>query len=206
MVRFNGWPRRLVAAACLLAALVSAVQAHRSPRHAAIGTAVVVAARDLAVGTTLTSADVQLSLWPSQLAPRHRLATTRSAVGRRLSSPLTGGEPVTLTRLVGSELTAGLDADHVACSVTTATDVGALIHPGDRIDLLAAAADDPLAVAPGAPARVIARDVQVLAVLSVARQDASEGTTLIVATTRTSALELAGIAASRLLAVLGRSP
>jgi Flp pilus assembly protein CpaB len=169
--------------------------------------AVVVAARDLPIGTTLTAEDVRTARWPAALAPRRGFAVSRLAVGRRLAAPLARGEPVTLTRVVGRELTAGLDADHVACAVATSGDVSVLVHAGDRVDLLAAPPADPLTSSSSAAATVVARDVQVLAVLPAQPSDASStGSELIVSTTRTSALVLAGLSGSRVLAVVGPSP
>lgn len=205
LIRLNGWPRRIVALCCLLGALVSALHPHRTPASRA-ATAVVVAARNLPIGTVLDSADVRLARWPATYVPRRALVTTRAALGRRLSTPLAGGEPVTLSRIVGTGLTAGLAADMVASTVETATDLSALVHAGDRVDLLVAPADDPASVPSAAPASVVARDAQVLAVFAQAQPDAGNSSTLVVATSRSSALLLAAVSGSRILAVLGPSP
>lgn len=205
LIRANGWPRRIVALCCLFGALVSAVHPHGKAAPRA-GTAVVVAARDLPIGTVLGGADVRLAQWPAAFAPPRALDSIRAALGRRLSTPLAHGEPVTATRIVGSGLTAGLAADVVASTVATATDLTALVHPGDRVDLLVAPADDPALPPSAAPASVVARDAQVLAVEPRSQQDVGSGSTLIVATSRSSALILAAVSGSRILAVLGRSP
>lgn len=205
LIRFNGWPRRVTALVCLLAAFASEVHGHVGTRTDR-GAAVVVAARDLPIGTTLGPDDVRVTRWPPGLAPSQALTTAQAASGRRLSTPLAKGEPVTLTRVVGSELTAGLGADQVASTVATAADVSALVHPGDRVDLLAAPADGSETNASGLPASVVARDARVLAVLARTAEDATTGTTLIVATSRSNALVLASASGSRILAVLGRSP
>lgn len=204
LIRVSGWPRRLAALCCLVAAVVSALHRHHSPPPT--GIAIVVAARDLPIGTTLGSSDVRLARWPSELAPRRAVVSPAAAVGRRLSTPLARGEPVTLTRVVGRELTAGLSPDVVASTVDTATDLSALVHPGDRVDLIAAPADDLAGAGSGTPASVVARDAAVLAVLTPSERDAGSGSTLIVATSRGSALVLATVSGSRILAVLGRSP
>lgn len=212
LARLNGWPRRLIAIACLLLAGVSALSG-RVHRQTGLGVAVVVTARDLAVGARLAAGDLRMAQWPRQFVPPRAITTVDAAVGRRLAAALGRGEVITGTRLVGRDLATGLAADQVASTVIVSGNAGAMVHAGDRIELLPAPPNDPI-TDESTPSRVpitassalIISDVQVLAVLDDAPSNDATAATLIVATTHAKALVLAGLVGSRVLAVLARSP
>jgi Flp pilus assembly protein CpaB len=154
----------------LLLAAGSALGAS-SKGHAAAGHTmpVVVAARSLPAGHSLTRRDVTVQRWPAHLRPAAARGDPAALTGRRLAGPVDRGEPITSSRLLGSDLTAGLAPGIVAAAVSLgdphATD---LVRPGDRVDLLAADRPaDPLTAAP--PTRpavaVLAAGALVLAVL-----------------------------------------
>lgn len=82
------------AAALLLAAGVLALAGQRT---APPGTLVVTAARDLAIGTALTSSDIGTA---HLTGPPDGLVTTAQAVGAVLSGPVRRGEVLTDARLV----------------------------------------------------------------------------------------------------------
>lgn len=167
---------------------------------------VLVAARDLPAGHLLARADLTVRSWPQVLPADAVLAALPAAVGERLASPLRRGEPVTTTRLMSGDLTAGLPAGTVAVSLPLAAgSATGLVRAGDEVDLVAltlagAVAPDPLvaaaassaATAPGAD--VVAHRVTVLAVLP---DTAGAGVRLIVATPRPLAVRLAGLTATR---------
>jgi Flp pilus assembly protein CpaB len=135
--------RRLVSA--LLAALAVAVSLRVLAPPPVPTVAVVVAARDLGMGTPLSPADVLSRPLPAAVVPDGVLASVDSVVGRMLAGPVRRGEPLTDARLVGPSLLAraGLGPGVVATPVRLADPgTAALLRPGDRVDLYAVATPD----------------------------------------------------------------
>jgi len=107
--------------------------------------AVLVAARDLPAGRTLTSDDVRPGHWPADQAPRGRLT---AAAGRTLASPIRTGELVTDARVIGPGLLTGQAAGTVAMPVRLGDPAaGALVRAGDRVDVLVTSASSSEAAA-----------------------------------------------------------
>lgn len=209
----NRWPRRLAVVALLLLAGSSALTAHRpAGAEPAAGDPVLVSARTLAAGATIAARDIAVARWPAGVAPAQHLRSAAGVIGRRLAAPVTPGEPITPARLVGAELTTGLRAGVVASSVPVAPQVAGFVHPGDRIDLLAPpkrtdASATVTAGADGGPATLVARGVEVLAVLPL-DQPAPDAVAaaLVIGTDRPTALRLAGLQDRQLLAVVSDPP
>ena len=131
--------------------------------------------------------DVRVARWPRGLAPAHALTTARSAVGRRLQHAARRGEPVTLTRVVGTRTHRGArlrsgretvdDSDRCQCARAS--------RRSRRPARPRLQTDRRVGAERPRPAIVIARDVQVLAVLPhSSTRTAATGTHLIVATSR----------------------
>ena len=203
--RLGGWPRRLAALVCLAAALWSVVQDRRAP--STVTTSVVVAARDLAAGTLLGSADVQIAPWPSRLVPVAALRSLDHTVGTVIAAPMNKGEPVTAARLRGRGLTTGLPDGWVAITVVVDNAATAgLLRPGDRVDVLAAPPQETFdsdASVAGAAASVVAADVGVLAVLAPsADQTNTQSSSIVLGANRTVALQLAAVNARPLTITL----
>jgi pilus assembly protein CpaB len=159
----RGWPR-LVAPRRLLAALLvllAAVLALRPPPQARGEPTVpmLVAARDLAPGSSLRAGDVRVVDAPEPLRPEAALTAADQARGRMLAAPLARGEPLTPARLFGAEnsrLTSG-DPSAVAVPVRLADpEVSALLSPGARVDIVTTSPDDGSAVLLAAGATVVA--------------------------------------------------
>ncbi len=156
--------RRLAAAVLALGALVLAAKPtpteSRPEGPDTVG--VVVAARDLTAGTVLAAADLREAQLLPETAPAGVTDSVDELTGRPLAAPLRTGEPVTDVRLVGPGLTASLPAGRVAAPVRLADlAVAGLVHPGDRVDVLA--------TAPGATdAEVVAAGALVLAPVAAA--------------------------------------
>lgn len=214
LARLGGWPRRLLAAALLLAALAAEFSARppvpgpAPPTHASA--TVLAAVRDLAAGSVLGAQDVRTVRLPSDAVPAHALTGDPAVVaGRRLAGPVRRGEALTDVRLVGPGLAAGLAGSHsVAVPVRLADPASAvLLRPGSRVDLLAGPDADPDGAMPVAdrPAAVLAADVTVLAVVPV---DAGRigGPLLVVAASPATARRLAGAGARTGLTVALRPP
>lgn len=196
------WHRRLLAAGLAAAAVAFALSALKPPPPAQVS--VVVAARDLPGGTTLTGLDVAHRLWPTNAVPESALTITGSAVGRLLASAIRAGEPLTDVRLLGPALLGSLRSGQVAAPVRVADPTAVtLLHAGDLIDVLAANPGD--SVASGARAAVVAAAVRVIAV-PVPRDtaSASEGALVVLAVDDATALDLARASVNARLSVLLR--
>lgn len=128
---------RRVASALLLAAAV--FLAVRSPEGPSGERVVLVAARDLAPGSTLRPSDVQLRQWPSALVPAHALDSVEQATGKVLAGAASGGEPLTVPRFAGPELAKQANGrkDSVSVPIRLAdADVAALLGPGRLVDVV----------------------------------------------------------------------
>lgn len=212
----RGWPRRVLALACLLLAVVTALSARHEKPPIGADSAVLVAAHDLAAGARLSTADVRVQAWPATLRPPAARSRPAEVVGRRLAGPIRAGEAITSTRLAGSGLTLGLPASlqAVPVQITGAASLS-LVHVGDSIDLLAG---DALSADMRAPrsARVLAQRVRVLAVAvpppdgggsSYGADGGMDGGSLglIVAADRATALRIAAAADRPVLATVRAS-
>ncbi len=204
--------RRWIAAVLVAGAVAFGLDAVAPPPPP--GKQIVVAARELAPGTLLDSSDLRLADWPAVLAPDTAATAVTDVVGRTLAAGLSRGEAITSMRLVGPSLaSAVLESGRVATPVRLADPtVAALLHPGDRIDLVAAQAgsSDPVSggTAP-ADARVVAPGALVLSVVQPTQSGSAlvgSATTatglLVVAVSRTEALGLARAALLGPLSVL----
>lgn len=204
-----GLRRRLVVAALTGVAVVCGLTALRPAAGPTVR--VWAAARDLPGGEPLTGADVVVERLPAAAVPGDALRPTSQIVGRLLAAPVRRREPLTDVRLLSGDLLAGIGApDDVAVPVRVADGpaTAALVRPGDRVDVLAAA--DPEAPAPGRPTTV-ARGLPVLSVPVRVDDPAGAGATdggglVIVAATPEQATALAQAADQRLSVAVGRLP
>ncbi|MFC7404806.1 SAF domain-containing protein [Georgenia alba] len=159
--RFAWRYRHLLAAVCLAAAVAVALETLRpSPPPSE---PVVVVSRDLPAGTVLTQQDLAVRRLPADAYPPSVVRDVTAAAGRPLALGVAAGTAVLPTMLTGPGLGASAPPGTVVVPVPVADEATAqLARPGQRVDLVAAAAD-----ATGAPgdATVVARDVVVLAVL-----------------------------------------
>lgn len=174
------WPRparvtAVLALVCGLAAFglvqgyVARVEASRPELGAPVP--VVVAASDLARGTTLSADSLQVQQVPGEFAPPGALRDPGDAEGRVLVSPLAAGEPVTGTRLaapkagpVAALVPPGLRAFVVATDIPPEA-----VRAGDRVDVLATFGG-------GRPyTETVATGLEVLSVLGSGQTDALSG-------------------------------
>ncbi|MFR9805519.1 SAF domain-containing protein [Pseudonocardia sp. RS010] len=155
-----GWRRAVLVRRCLAGALGAvAVVLALSPADGQ-GAEVVVAARDLAPGSVVAPADLTVTTWPVELVPAGAVDAA-AAEGRVLAGALRAGEPVTDLRLAGNLLAAAATGipDAAAVPVRLADpDVVALLTPGVRVDVVAAAPE-------GGEPTVLADSAVVLTVL-----------------------------------------
>lgn len=187
--------RRALSAVLAATCLVTALRSIDPGTPATVE--VVVAARDLPGGAVLRAGDVGVARLPSGSVPVG--AVTTATTGRTLAGPMRRGEPLTDVRLVGSRLAGSLRPGLVATPVRLAdAGVGALIRTGDLVDVLAAPADP----AGRGTTTVAAAGVLVLAVPEPGSAGSpDDGALVLLATTRSEALALAGDATADRLSV-----
>jgi pilus assembly protein CpaB len=201
--RLNGWPRRVLAVCCLLLAAATALGARHSGEVGRTGHPVLVAARTLAAGTRLSSADVRLRTWPDEVRPTGAFSSAPAVAGRRLAGAVSTGEAITETRLSGPGLTAGLSPTLQALPVQVGGGAAGLLRPGEFVDLLVS---DPPEAADGASsaAHVLAEAVPVLAVTPTPSGADSFG--IVVAVDAATAVRIAAVSGRTLVATLRHPP
>jgi Flp pilus assembly protein CpaB len=204
-------PRRLVVAILVGIAVVCSLSALRPA--AAHTTAIWVAAHDLPGGTPIAAGDLRVERLPAVDVPAGALSGSTSVAGRLLAGPMRRGEPLTDVHILSAALLAATDQPD-AVAVPVRVDDGpaalALVHAGDRVDVLAVS--DGGGSVPGggsdpADAGSVVHDVRVLAT-PTRRDDASTGDTaglLIVEASHRQATALARAAAGYRLSVAVRS-
>lgn len=137
--------------------MASALEASATP--AAPTVPVLVAAHDLAPGTTLTDADLTTGSFRPGSVPQGTVSL-RDALGRRVLGPVRAGEPVTDVRLLDSALLARYPGASAVPVRLGDADAAALLRVGDRVTVLAAdpqASGPAVAVAEGAPVLALPR-------------------------------------------------
>ena len=167
---------------------------------------VVVAARDLAAGTALAAADLQVVSMPAAVVPAGASRRAAGLIGRVAAGAIRRGEALTDARVVGPGLAVGLrPAESAAVPVRLADpDTAALVRAGDRVDVLGTPVAPDGTQATGGETVQLASAVRVLAVL--ASRDPADGVVLVVATSQAAARTLAGAATRHRLAVNVRAP
>lgn len=133
----------ILAAAWILAGLLSwfvyatAVAPRTEPQKP-----VVVAARDMALGTKLTKDDVKPANLPERTVPKGAVVQVKDAVGRVLLAAVSTNEPILGNRLsepnasegIASTIDKGLRA--VSVQITDVSGVAGLIQPKSRVDVI----------------------------------------------------------------------
>jgi pilus assembly protein CpaB len=207
LARLAGWPRRALAGALLLTAVVVALHPHAptaQPGLQPVGTPVVVAARDIPAGTVLARPDLLAVSLPPDVVPAGTARDVPALVGRTIGGPVRRGEAVTDARLVGPGLATGLGPQESSATPVRLADAeaAALVRPGDRVDVLGTPVDR--TDASTADAVEVATGVRVLAVLR--GREAADGVVLVVASTPEAARRLVGAAGRNRLTVTVRPP
>ena len=203
----RGWPRALplrrIVAGILV--LIAAALAVRPPPQARGEPTVpmLVAARDLAPGTSLRAGDVRVVRAPESLRPAAALTGPGQVSGHVLAGAASRGEPVTRTRLVGREnsrLATG-DPDAVAVPVRLADpEVAALLNPGAHVDVVTVPPEG------GTGGVLLAADATVVTVRTDEPEGAVQpgtrpGRLVVIAVPRESATRLASVSLGQPVAV-----
>lgn len=179
--------------------------------------AVVVAIRDLPVGHRLTPQDLAVVEVPDAVLPEGVVADAGTLVDQVLSAPVSRGEAVAPSRLLGSAAFREPAPPGTSPMPVRLPDAAtaSLLAPGQRIDLLATRVmtDD---LGGAAPARRIATDVLVLAVVGLGERTGGlldtasaegQGPVVVLAVDEAQAVEVAGAAThSRLAFTVRQAP
>ncbi len=163
--RRGRWRRTLAArvvSALLAATALWLVASALLPKAPDPGVPVLVAARDVGLGETLSAADVRVDRRPEAYRPAASLTSADFAVGRVLSGPVMAGEVLTPARFRGVGALTGLAAGSLAVSVPVG-DVGlaASLRPADLVSVLVAGSGETVA----ASAPVLSTDLAATTVL-----------------------------------------
>jgi Flp pilus assembly protein CpaB len=184
--------RRLLAALLTGAAVLLAMRSVTAPPEPTVG--VVVAAHDLAAGTTVTGADLTTVEFRPGSEPDGVVA---DPTGGLVVSAVRRGEPLTDARLLGAPVVAG----HPGLVPTPVrlpdAAMAGLLRTGDRVDVLAA---DPQ----GGPTASVARGALVLAVPEVADDavaDALPGRLVVLGLEATEVTAVSGASVTHFLTV-----
>jgi Flp pilus assembly protein CpaB len=163
--------RRVAAGGLVVLAGLAALQSNPAGDWAEV----VVAARDLRPGSTLTADDVRLEKRLAATIPDGSQADVGPVVGSTLAGPTRRGEVLTDVRLLGSRLaesTAGPGARIVPLHLSDSALID-LVRVGDVVDVLAAPATDSSAGAQ-AVTKVVATDAVVVLVSAKQKVQAAD--------------------------------
>jgi pilus assembly protein CpaB len=128
---------------------------------------VVIAAQNIPVGTLLEERHLRTIAWPTHSAVPGSVANPKELVGRGVISPIGTNEPVTLTKVAGSEAGGGLPPiiptgmRAISVKVNEVIGVAGFVVPGTRVDVVVTVArakagdDEPMT-------RTVVSNVQVL--------------------------------------------
>jgi pilus assembly protein CpaB len=135
-----------VAAGGLAALLALRVLRSPTPSSAAeVGSAmasVAVAARDMNVGTLLTTEDVRLVQWPTNQIPAGYSMSAADVIGRGLLTPVSMNEPLLSSKLASPESGGGMPImippgkRAMAVRVDDVISVAGFVLPGNRVDVV----------------------------------------------------------------------
>jgi pilus assembly protein CpaB len=105
-------------------------------------TLIVMAARDMPLGSLLRKGDIKLAAIPSRQIPKGSVLQERDALDRVLLYPISTNEPVLISKLSAATSTEGVSSTiergyrAVSVQITDVTGVAGLIQPNSRVDVL----------------------------------------------------------------------
>jgi Flp pilus assembly protein CpaB len=159
---------------------------------------VVAAAHDLQPGHPLTTGDLTTVALPQDLVPAGAVTDVTAALGHAAAGAVRRGEPLTDVRLLGAVLVQGAGLVAVPLRLADPATL-ALLHAGDRVDVLAAPTS---AEGAATSAVTVAAGVRVLAVPERTDATADGGLVVVAATPATAARLAAAAVAARLSVTL----
>jgi pilus assembly protein CpaB len=144
---------------------------------------VVVAARELAVGTMLTAGDVKVVQWPADSQMGGAVASVDDAVGRGVVFKLAVNEPLTTAKLAARGAGAGLSPTippgmrAMAIRINDVAGVAGFIVPDSRVDVLVTMESPQRLGDRRRVAHVVVSNVQVLTAGNRSELDRADGKT-----------------------------
>lgn len=138
---------------------------------------IVVAAKNLELGTLITAADVKTASWLGPL-PKNVAVKPEGLIGRGVISALYEGEPILETRLAapgsGGGLAATIPQGMRACAVRVDEVVGVagFVIPGMRVDVLISGNPPGADAAAGSRVKTLLQNIQVLSAGANIQKDA----------------------------------
>jgi pilus assembly protein CpaB len=160
----------IVVAAAVVIATLATTAVYRAVQQIPVreveraGVPVVVAARNLPVGTSLSLADLRVATWPATNPVPGGFATPDEVLNRGLIADLVENEPVTTSKLAPTEAGAGLPPiiptgmRAISVQVNEVVGVAGFVTPGNRVDVVATLSKGDLNMS-----RVVVSNVKVLA-------------------------------------------
>src|SRR5690606_16818847 len=148
-----------------------------SSREARAGK-VVLAARNLTIGSTIGEADIKLIDWPGGVMPAGFLASAQEAIGRAVITPVAENEPLLTTKLSSKDGGAGLQVAirdgmrAMSVKVDEVVGVSGFVIPNTRVDLVLILEKNEELNRPMAVSRTFLQNLQVLASGQVTEPDA----------------------------------
>ena len=140
---------------------------------------VCVAAKDVAMGESLTRETVSTEEWPKDKVPTGTVTSLDDAEGRRAETKFFAGEPILDQKLFGKGESSGADAlipkgyRVVSVRVDAVSGGGGLLLPGSRVDLLVHMTRNPSLGMQETITRTILQDIKVFAVNDVVSLDST---------------------------------
>jgi pilus assembly protein CpaB len=138
---------------------------------------IMVAARDLPIGTLLQADDLKLVEWVGT-PPSYAVVKPRDAVGRGVIANIYAGEPIHPMRLAATGAGGGLAATiplgkrAVAVRVNDIVGVAGFVSPGMRVDLLASGTPPNASANLGTQTRTVLQNIEVLSAGQNIQKDA----------------------------------
>lgn len=143
------------------------------------GIPVVVAARNLPIGTSLSSADLRVASWPARSPVQGGFSSPDQLLSRGLVADMVENEPITPNKLAPTEAGAGLPPvipsgmRAISVQVNEVVGVAGFVTPGNRVDVVATLNRQK----ESSMSRVVVTNVKVLAAgTKVDQQRAQSGT------------------------------
>lgn len=185
--------RPLAALAAALAVLLTVQATRPAPEDTVTAW---VAARPLPGGAVLDEASLETREIPPRLLPADAVSDPAQVLGRPLASPVGVGETLTTLRVLGPDIAAAYPGSTAVPVRFADAEVVDLLRAGDRVDVVAAPDD------PSATARVVVRDVPVVAVPRAPDRGAAAGAPGRLVVLAVPRAQASGVAAATATAVL----
>lgn len=157
---------------------------------------VLVAAHDLAAGSTLAVDDLRVARYPTALVPSRSLDSSADAVGRVVAAAVSAGSPMTANSTVSTQLSPGRGELLVPLHLADAS-VLALVRVGDLVTVVTTG-DDQQVVTLASRVRVVALP-QPHSSGSVVASSGTDAGMVVVAADRTTAARLAAVGSTQQL-------